>query len=1122
MRRIWALVAWCLVPALLPGLCSHLAYASPSPARDRGAEASAAEEKADASLLQASTFAGLQLRSIGPALTSGRISDIAVHPEDSKIWYVAVASGSVWKTVNAGTTWTPIFDDEGSYSIGCITLDPSNPNIVWVGTGENNSQRSVGYGDGVYKSMDAGRTWQHVGLETSEHIGRIVVHPEDSDTVYVAVQGPLWSAGGDRGLYKTRDGGTTWEAVLEISEHTGINDVLLDPRDPDVLYAAAYQRRRHVWTLINGGPESGIHKSTDGGATWRELTNGLPRVDMGRIGLAMASTDPDVLYAIVEAQDEAGGFFRSTDRGESWQKRSDYVSGSPQYYQELIADPHDVDRVYAVDTLMHLTEDGGTTFTATNYEARHVDAHALWIDPADSDHMLEGNDGGLYETFDRGVTWDYIYNLPVTQFYKIAVDNREPIYHVHGGTQDNFALSGPSRTFDTHGIPNSDWIVTVIGDGFQPRVDPENPDIIYSQSQYGGLVRYDRQSGEFLSIVPQPAPGDDPLRWNWDSPLVLSPHSQTRLYYAAQRIFRSDDRGQSWTPVSPDLTRQLDRNQLEVMGKVWSIDAVSKNRSTSPYGNIVALAESPRVEGLLYAGTDDGLVQVSRDGGATWAEFNTFPGVPEGTYVNRLEPSSHEDGVVFAAFNNHKRGDFKPYLLISRDYGATWTSMAGDLPERGSVYAVVQDPVRPELLFAGTEFGAYFTVDGGSRWIELTGGVPTIAVRDLAIQEREVDLVLGTFGRGFYILDDYTPLRKISADTLEQEAMLFPVKPVRLYNPSAPVGLAGAGFRGHSYYLGENPPHGAVFTYYLKEAPKTRRDARREREKEIEEEGGTVSYPSWDDLSAELREEDPRLLFTIRDADGEVVRRLTAPASAGVQRVTWDLRYPNSRPTRLAAFDPGWWSSPHIGPMVVPGTYSVDVQLWADDALRPLAGPESFSAEPLGNVTLETADRDALLDFQRQTARLQRAVLGSVRAANAAAERLTYVRRAALETPTAGPDLEHRARALEHRLQDLMVELVGDPVRPRFQELAPPAITQRVGEIVDGHWTSSADPTGTHRENYRIAAEAFADLLPDLRQLIDVDLVALEAELEAVGAPWTPGRSLPRWSPDGDVSEGME
>jgi photosystem II stability/assembly factor-like uncharacterized protein len=536
MQRMWILVL-VLALAASPALAKKKAVEEPAPD----------DEKA----MSAGTFTGLEFRNIGPAINSGRISDLAVHPEHHKIIYATAASGGVWKTVNGGHTWEPIFDSQGSYSIGCVTLDPANPNVVWVGTGENNSQRSVGFGDGVYKSLDGGQNWENVGLETSEHIGMIAIDPRDSNVVYVAAQGPLWNSGGERGLYKTTDGGATWERVLHVSDDTGINEVHLDPRDPDVIYAPAYQRRRHVWTLINGGPESAIYKSTDAGATWRKLSEGLPKVDMGKIGLDISPADPDVVYAVVEAQRDAGGFFRSTDRGESWEKMSDYVSGSPQYYNEIFADPADVDRVYSMDTFLQVTLDGGKTFRAGRREEearrqpRPVDRPRGHRPPARRLRRRPLRDLRprrrlllLREPADHPV-------LPGVG------GHIEPFYYVYGGTQDNNSLGGPSRTLFSSGISNEDWFITVGGDGFETVVDPTNPDIVYSQWQYGGLVRYDRPSGETIDIQPQEAPGEAADRWNWDSPLIISPHSPTRLYFASQRLFRSDDRGNSWTPVSP-------------------------------------------------------------------------------------------------------------------------------------------------------------------------------------------------------------------------------------------------------------------------------------------------------------------------------------------------------------------------------------------------------------------------------------------------------------------------------------------------------------------------------------------------------------------------------------------
>ncbi|MCU0256186.1 MAG: hypothetical protein MUF60_05550, partial [Vicinamibacterales bacterium] len=992
---------------------------------------------------------------------------------------------------------------------GTVVLDPKNPHVIWVGTGENRSQRSVGYGDGVYRSRDGGKSWENLGLKQSEHIGRILIHPEDSDTVYVAAQGPLWAAGGDRGLYKTTDGGKTWKAVLTVSEHTGVTDVVMDPRDPDVLIAAAYQRRRHVFTLINGGPESAIYKSTDAGETWRKITAGLPRQDMGKIGLALSPVNPDIVYAVIEAAPDARGFFRSADRGETWEKRSDYNPGPPMYYAEIYADPFTLDRVYSCDVFLQVTDDGGKTFRNLGELSKHVDNHALWIDPRDPNHYLVGSDGGLYETWDRAATWDFKANLPITQFYRVSVDDQFPVYHVYGGTQDNSSMVGPSRTLTVHGALNFDWTITWGGDGFHTFADPRDPNIVYATLQYGVLARYDRRSGEALLIQPQEEKGEPPLRWNWDSPLLISPHSHTRLYFAANRLFRSDDRGGSWKPISPDLTRQIDRNTLKVMGRVWGPDAVAKGGSTSFYGNIVSLAESPKVEGLLYVGTDDGLIQVSEDGGATWRRQETFPGVPDTTYVSDIVASRHDANVVYAAFNNHKNGDFKPYLARSADRGRTWTAIASNLPENGPTWVLAEDHVDPALLFAGTEFGVFASKDGGKQWTQLKGGLPPIPVRDIAIQTRENDLVLGTFGRGFYVLDDYTPLRAASPASLEQGPAVFPVKKAYGYVPSNPLGMSGKAFQGESLFTAPNPPFGAVFTYYLKDGLKSKKAQRQEAEREAQKKNETPPYPTREQLVAEAREEAPGVVLTVSDASGALVRRLTGPSGAGFQRVAWDLRFPPSNPASLRPLptDNPFFDPPQ-GPLVVPGTYRVTVATRVD-GVETAIGTQEFEVEALNNATLPAKDRPALLAFQRKTAELQRAVLGSVEAAREMQTRVRHVVKAAADTPGGDPAWLGEARRIDTGLADVLVALRGDEVMQRRNEPVAPSIAGRVGSIVSSHWTTTGPPTGTSLRAYEIAAEEFAPVLERLRAL-DADLRKLEATLEAAGAPWTPGR-VPVW-----------
>lgn len=1075
------------------------------------ADDQAKDDAEDKPLMSAETFAGLKLRSLGPALMSGRVGDFAVNPNNRAHYYVAVCSGGVWKTVNAGATWTPVFDKEGSFSIGCVTMDPKNPDVVWVGTGENNSQRSVAFGDGVYRTRDGGQHWENMGLKESEHIGMITIDPRDSDTVYVAAQGPLWKAGGDRGLYKTTDGGQTWKCILEISENTGVNEIHFDPRDPDVLYASAYQRRRRVWTLINGGPESALYKSTDAGETWRKLKEGLPEVDMGRIGLGISPVNPDVVYAQVEATDGKTGFFRSRDRGETWERRSDYKTTSPQYYNEIVCDPIDVDRIYILDTFLRVTEDAGKTMQRVPRVSRHVDDHALWIDPADNNYLLIGCDGGVYESFDRGGNWAYKANLPITQFYRVAVDNSTPFYYVYGGTQDNTTQGGPTRTTDRIGIGNEHWFVAVGGDGYKAQIDPEDPMIVYCQWQYGGLTRFDRRSGERTDIKPREGVGEEPFRWNWDSPLLLSPHNPKRLYYAANKLFRTDNGGDSWTAISGDLSRQLDRDTLEVMGRIQKADAVAKSESTSFYGNIVSLNESPLVEGLIYVGTDDGLIHVTEDGGRNWRKTEGFPNLPELVYVSCLTASLHDSDTVYAAFDNHKNGDFKPYVFVSADRGRSWKSISGDLPERDIVYGVLQDHVNPDLLFAGTEFGVYFTTDAGEHWIQLKGGVPTIAVRDIELQRRENDLVLGTFGRGFYVLDDYSPLRTVSEEQLGEPATFFPVKDALQYIERNRLGgPRGRGSQGASYYAAENPPFGAVFTYYLGEKLMTRKERRHEAEKQAEKEEQTPAYPTIEELRAEDEEKEPQIVFVVRDSAGEVVSRVVGKREKGFQRVAWNLRYPAPNPTELKPpKDRPPWAQLPIGPLVLPGEYSATLVQVVDGVETSLSDSHRFKVIPLELATFAAKNKPEVLAFQMKIARLQRAVQGAVKAAQEADKRLAYLRKAFVDTPSADKTLLGDIETAQKKMNSILTALRGDRTKTKRDEPTPPSISSRASQLTS-QWRTTSPATQTQREVYGYASAEFADALGRLRTLVEKDLAALESRMEAAGAPWTPGR-LPKW-----------
>jgi len=1065
------------------------------------AEAKKKKEETKSDTLKSSTFSGLKWRSIGPAFTSGRIADFAVNPENPAIYFVATASGGIWKTINDGITFKPVFDNYGAYSIGAIAMDPNNYNVIWAGTGENNHQRAIGYGNGIYKSSDGGKSWKNMGLKDSRQIGKILIDPRNSAVVYVAAEGSIWGPNEERGVFKTTDGGQTWEKVLFISENTGVANMCFEPGNPDVIYAGAEQRRRRQFTKIGGGPESAFYKTTDGGKTWNKLEKGIPKVDKGGMAVAVSPVNPNIVYVMFEAT-EKGGFYRSTDRGASFKKMSDHYS-SGQYYSEIYCDPVDPDKVYSLETISKYTLDGGKTWKNIGNNKRHVDDHALWIDPNHTEHFMIGGDGGVYESYDGGKTYIFKTTLPVTQFYRVNVDNTEPFYWIYGGTQDNNSLGGPTRNTKRGGVTSCEWVTTLGGDGFWQASEPDNPDIVYSAYQYGNIYRYDRKSGERIKIKPSPKEGELTFRWNWDAPFILSHFSPTTLYMAANKLFKSTDRGNTWTEISGDLTRDEDRNQFKVMGKYWPSSAVAKDVSTSQWGTVVSLAESPLKQGLLFVGTDDGVIQVTDDDGKTWTKTTSFPGVPEYTFVSDIYPSSFDENVVFASFNNTKSDDFKPYVLKSSDKGKTWTSIAGNLPENGPVHSIMQDPVKKDLLFVGTEFTFFFSEDGGKTWVKLAGGLPSIPVRDMVVQKQWNDIAIATFGRGFYILDDYTPLRHISAKTLNDTAgIIFPVRDALMY-----IQQGDRYGTGSAIYQAPNPPFGATFTYYVKDVPKTLKSQRLKKEKELFKKGKPIPQPTKEELDAEKHETGPYLVFNIKDKSGEIVRKLYKNASKGVNRITWDLRYKNTGPVTLKGDKYVPTNKGGSGMLALPGDYTVEMRIFHNGEEKLLAGPTRFTAKVLDNTTLPEKDRNELVAFQDKVAELYRVISGAEKYYNELEKKTAYIRQAIQQTNGATLDMKNKAAKVREELDAVEYMFEGTPAKASAEEVPPEPVplSQRLQEIVWGMWQSTSAPTSTMKMNYEILVKKVPTALDKLHA-IGKQLDELNNELDKLKAPYTPGR----------------
>ncbi len=1066
--------------------------------------------------LKPETYSALSFRSIGPAVTSGRIVDLAVNPINKSEWYIVAGAGGVFKTKNAGVSFEPIGDDMGAYSIGCVTLDKTNPNIVWVGSGENNNQRAVGYGDGIYKSEDAGKTFKNVGLSKSEHIGMIAADPNNSDVVYVAAYGPVWKSGGERGIYKTTDGGKTWKQILTVSDNTGFNEIHIHPKNPNVLFACAHQRRRHEWSYISGGPESAIYKSTDAGATWTKLTNGLPTGDVGRIALAIPPSSPEIVYAMCEGRDNKG-IYKSTDYGASFEKQSGKATDG-NYYQEIFADPQNADKVFVMDTWLNVTTDGGKTFKGLGEKNKHVDNHVIWIDPDNTKHYLVGCDGGLYESFDGANTWRFFGNLPLTQFYRVCVDNTKPFYYIYSGTQDNNTLGGPSRTTSGSGIINADWYVTTGGDGFQSRVDPKEPNIVYSESQYGGLVRFDKKSGETVDIRPMEKEGEPAYRFNWDAPIIISNFDNKRIYFAANKVFRSNDRGNSWQVISPDLSRRLDRNKFPVMGKVWSMDAVAKNASTSIFGNITALSESPKNENIIYAGTDDGLIQVTDNGGSSWTKIDNIAGIPQiqaGPYtmqplVNYLLTSMHNEAVAYAVVNNHRQGDFKPYLLKTSNNGKTWTNIAGTLPENGSAYCIAEDHINPDLLFCGTEFGFYFSNDGGKNWVEIKGGLPaSICIKDITIQREENDVVIATFGRGLFVLDNYTLLQNIKKEDLDKKAIIFPIKDGLVFNENTPYGHTGKSFQGESFFTAKNPEIGATIYYYLKNDSKTLKDLRTDAEKEKVKKNQDVYYPSSDSIRMEATEEAPFVLAVITDEQGNEIRKYRQPAKKGLTKLTWDGRYELTVPINFKEPDlSNPYYTPPLGHPAVPGKYYVQLIHVKGIVTENLTDKVALNIKVLNQSTLPVPDQASRIAYNKELAGFRRVALGTFDYYNGLKERVKYIKKGVVYGGVNSLGLLKDVGVCVQKINSLDHQFNGDTILAKREFETLSGFISALEACVENSWYQSLGATQSQIDKFTRLKTEFKELYAKVVDL-KASIESIEQSAEIMKMPATIGR-LPK------------
>jgi photosystem II stability/assembly factor-like uncharacterized protein len=1046
-------------------------------------------------------LAGLKARSIGPAGMSGRVAAIEGVEADPDTLYVGAASGGLWKTVDGGNTWVPLFDDQPVASIGAVAVFQPNPSIVWVGTGEGNVRNSMSIGNGVYRSLDGGKTWKHLGLAGTERIYRIVLHPTDPQTAWVAALGSAWADSPERGVYKTTDGGASWQRILFVDEQTGASDLVIDPRIPNKIVASLWTYRRQPWFFRSGGAGSGLYITWDGGGSWQKLTpeDGLPAGDLGRIGLGLARSNPDILYALVEAKKSA--LLRSADGGRTWKTVNDRydINPRPFYFCDIRVDPQLPDRVYTLDYDVRVSEDGGRSFNKLiDGRTIHGDFQAMWIDPNRPEHLAVGSDGGVGISHDRGKNTRFVANLPVGQFYHVAVDQQQP-YNVYGGLQDNGAWRGPSAVWQEGGIRNPFWINVAGGDGFETLPDLGDPHLIYSLSQGGYLVRYDERTGQFRDLKPAPpqVPEDHPsigkLRFNWNTGLAADPFHPGTLYLGSQFVHKSTDRGETWTVISPDLTTNNPAWQKQDESGGLTPDVSGAEGFTT----ILTIAPSPLQDGVIWIGTDDGRVHVTRDGGKSWTSVEkNVPGVPANTWVPAICPSKHDPAVAFAVFDNHRRADLTPYVYRTDDWGKTWKRLAGPDDVRGYALAIEQDPVDRDLLFLGTEFGLWMSLDGGGHWLPWRHGVPTVSVMDLAIHPREQDLVIATHGRSLYILDDIRPLRSITEKTLAEPIHLFDIADAQQHA----LRPQDSGFSlGYTEFRGENRPYGAILTYSLNQPGLPLPDAEKERERKEKERAeerrktAAAAQPPAGEEKPALgpKEEDkkddekaPQVEIRIADAQGKLVRRFHQPATLGVNRAVWSLhrddtkQFPDDKPAKE---DPE-------GPEVPPGTYTVTVKLGDQEAkstVRVLADPRST------NTAADWQAREAAVARTEQLRNTLAEAVERIRATRADIDLVLDKAKKAPEAAkltTAGKALQEKLTALEKRLWT-PYDTVG---------LSPGLDASTHLDYVRTYVTDTwAPPSPTHLEYLRQSEKEIAGLIADLNRLYAADVADFRRQVEA-------------------------